>query len=71
MGDATSRPILSELYKLYRELPVYRALYDVLLQMTRTGDIPFSLVVKIIHKYDQVGHPFPFPFLGKKPALLL
>jgi len=46
--------ILSEAYKVYREHPVFKALYGSLLEMNQSGEIPFNLVAAAIHKYDEV-----------------
>lgn len=46
--------ILSEAYKVYREHPVFEALYGSLLEMNQSGEIPFNLVAAAVHKYDEV-----------------
>ena len=46
--------ILSEAYKVYREYPVFEALYQTLLEMNQSEELPFSLVAAAVHKYDEV-----------------
>ena len=44
----------SEMYKLYRELPIYEALYSSLLELGQQGLLPMELMPHnhIVHMYD-------------------
>jgi len=44
---------LSEMYKLYRELPLFSALYDSMLELVKQSVLPETLVPEIVHTYDQ------------------
>jgi len=44
---------LSEMYKLYRELPLFSTLYESMLELVRENILPEALVPEIVHMYDQ------------------
>eukprot|EP00092_Neocalanus_flemingeri_P040080 GFUD01043655.1.p1 GENE.GFUD01043655.1~~GFUD01043655.1.p1 ORF type:complete len:543 (+),score=185.92 GFUD01043655.1:79-1707(+) len=44
---------LSDMYKLYRELPVFQALYQSLLELGQQELLPMELIPAIVHTYDQ------------------
>ena len=44
---------LSEMYKLYREMPLFRALYESMIELVRKNMLPAALVPEIVHMYDQ------------------
>jgi len=44
---------LSEMYKLYREVPMFAALYSSLLELLKMDLLPEELVASIVHEYDQ------------------
>jgi len=44
---------LSVMYKLYRELPLFTALYDSMLELMKQDLLPEALVPEIVHAYDQ------------------
>jgi len=43
----------SEMYKMYRELPIYEALYSSMLELGQEGLLPVELMPAIVHMYDQ------------------
>jgi len=44
---------LSEMYKLYREIPLFSALYESMLELVKENMLPEALVPEIVHMYDQ------------------
>ena len=44
---------LSEMYKLYRELPIFQALYQSMLELGQQELLPLELMPIIVHTYDQ------------------
>jgi len=44
---------LSVMYKLYRELPLFTALYDAMLELMKEDLLPEALVPEIVHAYDK------------------
>jgi len=44
---------LSEMYKLYREMPLFGALYESMLELVKENRLPEALVPEIVHMYDQ------------------
>ena len=43
----------SEMYKLYRELPLYEALFDSLVELRKSDLISDELMARTVHAYDQ------------------
>ena len=44
---------ISEMYKLYRELPLYEALFDSLVELRKSDLISDELMARTVHAYDQ------------------
>jgi len=45
---------LSEMYKLYRELPIFKALFQSLVELGEQELLPIEVMPSIVHMYDQV-----------------
>ena len=45
---------LSEAYKLYREVTLFKALYDSLEVLCESEEVPLHLMPLIVQKYDEV-----------------
>jgi len=45
----------SELFKVYRETTIFKALYSAMLELAGESVLPLGLIPKIVHKYDEVA----------------
>lgn len=44
---------ISDMYKLYRELPIFDALWTSMMELYKQDELPMSLVPLIVHAYDE------------------
>ena len=45
---------LHETYKLYRELPIFKALFSSIEELAESEVLPLELMPNLVHMYDEV-----------------